>query len=248
MALWVLLAKVVMSISQEWFRYEIFSYSLAIMHGSILLYSNAGATSEMVGDASSLVGDAFMDGLASAGSAVADAAIGVATDTAIGGTTMWGVWDGIHRVLPSWLFTGGAVVLGSELAFAAFAFYVASTSFGNEAVIEDEPVVEAKEMRVEILENVPMEEPVRLPTNILQQNEIEIAGVLKKAEMALDSAEKSMLPCESVTASSSEYVFHRKLLEKRIHYDEMKRAREREGFQRRLLEARIHYDQTKRSK
>jgi hypothetical protein len=103
----------------------------------------AGAASEMFGDASALVGDAMMDGISTVGTAVADAAIGVATDAAIGSGTVWGIWDGLHRVLPSWLFTGGAAVLGSEIAFALFALTVASGTWGetqSETQQAEEPV------------------------------------------------------------------------------------------------------------
>jgi len=109
--------------------------------GSGLGEALVGAASEMVGDAVTLVGDTVMDGLASVGTAVADAAIGVATDAAIGSGALWGVWDGLHRVLPNWLFSGGAVVLGGEVAFALFALSVASSSLGeneNDANMEGE--------------------------------------------------------------------------------------------------------------
>lgn len=79
-----------------------------------------------MGDVAGLVGDALVDGVSTVGSAVADVAVGVATDAAIGGGTVWGVWDGLLRILPSWVFTGGAVALAGEAVFAAFAFFVAS--------------------------------------------------------------------------------------------------------------------------
>ena len=102
-----------------------------------------GAGSEMLGDATTLVGDAVADAVSSAGSAVANAAIGVATDAAIGSTTVWGVWDGIHRIIPAWVFSGGAAVLGSELAFAALAFYLVTNN--NDDAGNGETVQETNE-------------------------------------------------------------------------------------------------------
>ena len=84
----------------------------------------AGAGSELVSDAAAVVGDAA----SAVGSAVTDAAVGVATDAALGTGTVWGVWDGMQRIVPPWLFTSGTVVVAGELAFAAFAFSVAQTA------------------------------------------------------------------------------------------------------------------------
>lgn len=110
----------------------------------------AGAGSEMLGDATTLVGDAVADVVSSAGSAVADAAVGVATDAAIGSTTVWGVWDGIHRIIPAWVFSGGAAVLGSELAFAALAFYLVTNNNNaeNGEIVQETDEAKALEMNL----------------------------------------------------------------------------------------------------
>ena len=86
----------------------------------------------MLGDATAMMGDALADAVSSAGTAAAGAAIGVATDAAIGYTTVWGVWDGLHRIIPSWEFSGGAAVfVGSELDSVATQHSQFSSSFAS---------------------------------------------------------------------------------------------------------------------
>ena len=96
------------------------------------------------------------DAVSSAGSAMADAAVGVATDAAIGSTTVWGVWDGIHRIIPAWVFSGGAAVLGSELAFAALAFYLVTSTNNAENGEIGQETNEAKALEINIVQDPPV--------------------------------------------------------------------------------------------
>jgi len=96
-----------------------------------------GAGGELVGDVAGMVGDAVLDGVSTVGSAVADAAVGVATDAAIGTGVTWGVWDGIQRMIPPWLLSGGAAVLGGEVLFAILAFSIASSALDSDGSSDD---------------------------------------------------------------------------------------------------------------
>mmetsp|Transcript_15844 Transcript_15844/g.24003 ORF Transcript_15844/g.24003 Transcript_15844/m.24003 type:complete len:595 (+) Transcript_15844:172-1956(+) len=156
------------------------------------------AGGEIIGDASTLIGDAVIDGMTSAGSAVADAAIGVATDAAIGSGTLWGVWDGLHRVLPQWVFSGGAVVLGGEVFFAIFAFFLlsnANTEDSEESIQEvtrkeDESTSRSKKVESPPLKSVVSSEFFDLTSGDKDvKDDRDINAVLTEVESALKAAE-----------------------------------------------------------
>ena len=183
--------------------------------GSGLGEALAGAGTEMVGDAATLVGDAVMDGVSAVGSAVADAAVGVATDAAIGSGTVWGVWDGIQRILPSWLFTGGAVVVGGEVAFALFAFYVASQTASSLAIDDENSagVEESTRMQDSLDEGM---------LAVMSSTPVDIVSTLAEVEAALQDAENTLSPPfieSSLTSSRDEELFQRALLEASFLYN-----------------------------
>jgi hypothetical protein len=157
-----------------------------------------GAANEMLGDASAVVGDAILDGVSAVGSAVADAAIGVATDAAIGSGTIWGIWDGLHRVLPNWLFSGGAAVLGSEIAFALFALTMASGTWGNTESEpqhgggHDAPAIEQESLfsKATMQNDASTVELLGAPE--VPTKEIDTSGVLSQVELALKAAEEAL--------------------------------------------------------
>lgn len=201
-----------------------------------------GAGSEVVSDAATVVGDTVMDGLSAAGSAVADAAVGVATDAAIGSGTVWGFWDGIHRILPSWVFTGGAAVLGSELAFAIFAFVVASKTFGGNEDGADVPATAAAEARIV--------DPVSSTGTDLGTDSLDVADILAEAQLALETAEEALVAQSSENTANGTFAdeaFRRELLSARLHYDLIRRqrthnrrqSRKKDLFHRRMLAVRI---------
>jgi hypothetical protein len=201
-----------------------------------------GAGNELFGDAATMAGDAIVDGVTSIGGAVVDAAVGVATDAAIGSGTLWGVWDGLHRILPTWLLSGGAVAIAGEVGFAIFAFYVASSSFsgtdeGQETV--GGPPIQPVDVSMAKDSNVQEEIGKVFSNSAVMEGEIDISDVLMDVQLALKTAEDSLS-----ASSNSDAEARIKNDQKVLLFEQRKRD---ELFHRKLLEARIRYDQSARA-
>lgn len=132
--------------------------------------------------------------------------------------TAWGVWDGLHRILPAWVFSGGGVALGGEVVFAALAFLAVKDTLDKDIV---EEVETNGVMPTEVLSTTSKPSlDSQLESTPETQNDIDVSDVLAEVEMALQAADEAIVG----TSKDENELFQRKLLEARISYENYMRT------------------------